>query len=76
MDAARARARGESQAQPGHTSPYLISHDEQVLLMGEVQHLLDTLLTLHLTYIRTKTVRLVPGGSGPEFPAYLWGSQG
>lgn len=33
-------------------SLYLISHDKQILLMGEVQHLLDTLLTLHLTCIR------------------------
>lgn len=28
---------------------YLISHDEEVLLIGKVQHLLDALLTLHLT---------------------------
>lgn len=41
-------------------SLYLISHDKQILLMGEVQHLLDTLLTLHLTYIRTETIRVVP----------------
>lgn len=38
---------------------YLISHDEQVLLMGEVQHLLDTLLALHLTCRRTKTTGVV-----------------
>lgn len=41
-------------------SLYLISHDKQILLMGEVQHLLYTLLTLHLTYSRTKTIRVVP----------------
>lgn len=33
------------------SSSYLISHDKQILLIGEVEHLLYTLLTLHLTWI-------------------------